>query len=206
MHKEVSLKTEDNFEIKADYFNSNSDKSLILIHQLSMTKHSWKSFAQKAQEKGYNVLAIDLRGHGVSQGDWEEFNDIDFINMMLDVKAAHSLLREKHPDTKVAVIGASIGANLAIQYLTRFNISTAIALSPGINYRGLDVSKDINKIDKNLLILVGKGDAYAYDSSQQIAKNNKVELKVYETSEHGTNLLNNRLEKVMFDWLEKNMK
>ena len=143
MHKEVSLETEDNFEIKADYFDASSDKSLILLHQLSMTKHSWKNFAQKAQEKGYNVLAIDLRGHGVSQGDWEQFNDKDFINMILDVKAANNFLKEKYPKTKIAVIGASIGANLAIQYLAKFNISTSIALSPGINYRGLDISKEI---------------------------------------------------------------
>ena len=206
MPKEVSLKTEDNLEIKADYFDANSDKSLILIHQLSMTKHSWKSFAQKAQKKGYNVLAIDLRGHGVSQGDWEQFNDEDFINMILDVKAANNFLKEKYPKTKIAVIGASIGANLAIQYLAKSNISTSIALSPGINYRGLDISNDINKVDKNLLILVGKGDSYSYNSSQQIAKNNKVELKAYETSEHGTNLLNDKLERVMLDWLEKSMK
>ena len=206
MHKEVSLETEDNFEIKADYFDASSDKSLILLHQLSMTKHSWKNFAQKAQVKGYNVLAIDLRGHGVSQGDWEQFNDKDFINMILDVKAANNFLKEKYPKTKIAVIGASIGANLAIQYLAKFNISTSIALSPGINYRGLDISKEINKVDKNLLILVGKGDSYSYNSSQQIAKNNKVELKAYETSEHGTNLLNDKLEKVMLGWLEKNMK
>src|SRR3989344_6033733 len=95
----------------------------------------------------------------------------------LEVKAANNFLKEKYPKTKIAVIGASIGANLAIQYLAKSNISTSIALSPGINYRGLDISKEINKVDKNLLILVGKGDSYSYDSSQQIAKNNKVELK-----------------------------
>ena len=148
MHEDISFKTEDNFEIKADYFNTNSDKSLILIHQLSMTKQSWKKFAQKAQEKGYNVLAIDLRGHGTSQGNYEEFNDDDFKNMILDIKAAHNYLKEKHPNTKVAVIGSSIGANLAIKYLANFDIKTAIALSPGINYRGIDVSEDINKVEK----------------------------------------------------------
>jgi len=34
-HEDITLKTEDNFEIKADYFNADSEKSLILIHQLS---------------------------------------------------------------------------------------------------------------------------------------------------------------------------
>ena len=205
-HEDITLKTEDNFEIKADYFNADSEKSLILIHQLSMTKHSWNSFAQKAKDKGYNVISIDLRGHGLSQGNWEEFDDEDFNNMVFDVKAAYNYLKEKHPNTKIAVIGASIGANLSIKSLANLDISTSVALSPGLDYKGIETSDDIKKVDKNVLIIVGKGDKYSYDSSEELAgKNSKVELKAYERQEHGTNLLNEEVESLIFDWLGSNI-
>ena len=48
---------------------------------------------------------------------------------------------------KIGIIGASIGANLAIEYLfKKIFIKTAILLSPGLDYRGIktiEIAKNI---------------------------------------------------------------
>ncbi|MCX6702871.1 MAG: alpha/beta fold hydrolase [Candidatus Wolfebacteria bacterium] len=39
---------------------------LIFIHGLSANHTTWLSFIEAARERGYNSLALDLRGHGLS--------------------------------------------------------------------------------------------------------------------------------------------
>jgi pimeloyl-ACP methyl ester carboxylesterase len=88
-------------------------------------------------EQGYLVLAINLRGHGnTSLPDDREILTIEDIeNSYLDVQAALIWLGEQ-PEvdaSRVAVVGAGFGANVAYVSIGRFpqQIRAAVALSPG---------------------------------------------------------------------------
>lgn len=198
-HEHITLTTSDDFHIEADFYNSNSSKSLILLHQLSMTKQSWKAFSQKALAKNYNVIAIDLRGHGQSQGLYQEMTDEDFPKSVNDVKAAKNYLQLVHSDSKISIIGASIGANLAAKFSNEDDI---VLLSPGLNYRGITTENDIKNAKKRVLIIVAKGDTYSYSSSLKLKQlNPNVELKVLDGSEHGVKMLTPEIEEEIFKWL-----
>lgn len=184
------LTTEDNVKIAYTY-NKVSDKVVILVHMLNKNKESWNDFASKLQENGISTIAIDLRGHGNSDGDWEDFSEKDFNNMVLDVKAAKKFLEEQG-FAEFYVIGASIGANTALRYAASdSSIKRVILLSPSENYRGVTTLDILNDYKGKLMIVTGTQDEQSYSGSLNLdaAFNGEKELLVYDTSSHGTNLL-----------------
>ncbi|MEM5777602.1 MAG: alpha/beta fold hydrolase [Candidatus Aenigmatarchaeota archaeon] len=211
----VSFKTDDGFVIYGNLYepeNANG-KALILIHMLRTDKSYWQSFAEKLKQNGYTVLAIDLRGHGESvfknnkKITWQEFNENDFRNMVLDVKAAKLFLIEKGIDEKkIGLIGASIGANTALNYaVTDEEIRFVVLLSPGLNYKGVSTEEAIKVYDRPIFIASSKEDEPSASSSQklyELASGQKT-LKMYENAGHGTWMFEKtNLEEELIEWLK----
>ncbi|TSC63142.1 MAG: alpha/beta hydrolase fold protein, partial [Parcubacteria group bacterium Athens0416_74] len=118
----ITLKTEDNLDIVGLYYPSPASKGVLLLHMMPATKESWNEFAPKLQSEGYQVLAIDLRGHGESSAGPEgfrNFSDLDHQKTIFDLDAGIEFLETKGvKQNNLVLIGASIGANLALQCLT----------------------------------------------------------------------------------------
>jgi pimeloyl-ACP methyl ester carboxylesterase len=181
---------------------------VILLHMLRRTRVDWDGFARMLQQKGYTVIAADLRGHGQSSGNWERFTEQDFQNMIYDVAALKSVLESKGADVrKLVIIGASIGANTALNYAaTDPDVATVVLLSPGLNYRGS--STENTKFNKPFLIVAANDDEYSAQSSQKIANNNAyAKLVLFDNAGHGNNMFAKReLAPMIFDWLKTNAK
>jgi len=213
---EVNFETDDGFVIYGDFYQPENPngKALILLHMLRTDKSHWTEFAQRLKERGYYVLAIDLRGHGKSiekngkRITWQEFDENDFKNMVLDVKAAKIFLIEKNIDSKsIGIVGASIGANTALNYAVSDEEIRVIALlSPGLDYRGVKTEEAMKIYDRPVFIAASKEDEPAASSSlklYELAVGTK-ELKIYENAGHGTRMFaNTNLMKVLIEWLEK---
>lgn len=194
----IVLEAEDGVSLAADFYKGSNNKGIVLLHMLGRNKNSWGSFPKELNDKGYSIVVLDLRGHGQSDLDVNEFSEKDFNNMILDARAAKDFLELN----KVAVIGASIGANTALKVADEF--TTAILLSPGLNYRGVDVSDAIS--DKPILIVASEDDRYSYDSSKKISNNlvnNK--LEIYRNKGHGTNMLDDETKELIFNWLDEKL-
>lgn len=197
-HKDLDITTSDNIKLSADLYEA-GEEGIVLLHMLSVTKKTWNEFALKLQEEGYSVIAIDLRGHGESDLDYKKFTEEDFNNMLLDVDAAKKALNME----KVAVIGASIGANLAIKKANDFD--AAISLSPGLDYKGLKTKDDAEKIETPTLIVASGNDKYSFESSKELNELiGSSEIKLYSDKGHGTNMLDEETTKYLLDWLEEN--
>src|SRR5262249_52207426 len=102
----------DGFTIVGTFYSAPRRPSpgALLLHMLGSNKESWQPFAAQLQAAGYSVLAIDLRGHGESGGamDWTKaLADVDNVLGQL-----HTL--PGVDPNRISVIGASIGANLAL--------------------------------------------------------------------------------------------
>ncbi|RMD57484.1 alpha/beta hydrolase [Candidatus Woesearchaeota archaeon] len=174
------------------YYAKESAPGIILLHQLGGKKEDWHQFALFLQKKGYNVIAPDLPGHGESQGDWREFSEQDFRNMTFAVEYAKEELLRLAPKTKdIAIIGASVGANLALTYAAQDqDIKTVIALSPGLDFRGIRPLEYMDKIKQKVLLVASEDDPYSLESARELAKKGKlVELVRYERAGHGIEIL-----------------
>lgn len=206
------LTTEDGAKIAYSLFPSSKDNpSVILLHMLNRNRHDYDELAKELQ-KEYNVISIDFRGHGESDGNWQKFGDKDFISMQKDVKAAKEFLKLQGYNTnRLGIIGASIGANTALNYGTAdSDVKVVVLLSPGLEYRGVKTEESAKKYNKKMLIVASEGDKYSAESAQRIDQLSPAdkELKIYEGSEHGTHMFG--VKKGIFDlikeWLGKGLK
>lgn len=203
---DVTLTTSDNVNIASTFYpGSDNSKGVILLHMLSRDRKDWDVFAKKLSDAGFSVIAIDLRGHGDSDYSFKMFSPDEFNDMTKDVSAAFTYLGNKGI-TRVAVVGASIGANVALKYLAlNDQVRTGILLSPGLDYRGVSI-ENIN-VNQPVLIVAAEDDAYSLKSSEQIAAGFNGELRTYEKAGHGTNMLKEKpeLEGIMIDWISKRL-
>lgn len=139
----VNFQTADGVTIVGDFYPAADDASkeaLLLLHMMPATKESWQKFAQKASQAGWNVLAIDLRGHGESTKqngrllDYRRFDDTEHQTSLEDIEAASHCRR-------------SIGANLAFWYQNENReIIKTVLLSAGFDYRGIETKPLTEKL------------------------------------------------------------
>jgi len=202
------LKTGDNVNIKGTFYKGKKNmSSIILLHMLNRDRHDWDGFAESLQSLGYNLISIDLRGHGESSLSWKTFSESDFSSMILDVRVAKDFLVGNNVSNRIAIIGASIGANIALTYAAKDDsIKTIILLSPGLDYRGVKTQDVIKQFKNPVLIIASEGDTYSADSSRTLSSLSKnSQLKLYKGLNHGTNLLGNEdVNSVIIEWLKEN--
>ena len=204
----ISLQIEGGITIAGTFYAAESTVAVILLHQLDADRSTWAGFAKRLQDNNINALAIDFRGHGKSQGDWQSFSKQDFNSIVLDVKAAKTYLSKLGMD-KIFIIGASIGANTGLNYAaTDSSIKGIVLLSPGLDYRGIATDKTILQYDRPLHIVVGTEDAYSMKSSRTLFDSSPSadkELRTFTTDKHGTALLNPDLEFALVQFVKEHI-
>lgn len=206
--EKIVIKAEDGTSIVANFYDSENPKAnVILLHMLNRNKNDWIDFAKELQKRNYAVLAIDFRGHGESSGELK--TQLDFSKMILDVKAANFFLNTEHPDKPAYIIGASIGANIGLQFAAQKNVSKLVLLSPGLDYKGLVTKEFIETYHNDLFIAAAKEDVYAFNSANELFQRTgtpagKRDLMLVDGPEHGTNLLKDKeFRAKLLSWLEK---
>jgi len=198
MHEEVSFKTADGITIKGDLYRG-GEKGIVLLHMYTVTKQTWKDFAQELQKKGYSVLAIDFRGHGASDLNYKEFSEVDFNNMILDARAAKKFLGKQ----TTVILGASIGANIALKFANEAD--AVVALSPAFSYKGIKTKDDASDIKKPVLIIVSEEDSQSAGDSKELNKLiSGSQLRIYKGKGHGTNMLDRETKDHILGWLNGN--
>lgn len=135
--QEISLQTRDGLTIKATLHRPDATGKLpavVLIHQGGSDRTEWDAFVPKFLHQSYVTLAYDVRGHGHSdkvKSIGALFNDP--TQAPLDLQAVlHYLASLEFVDAeRIAVVGSSVGANLACVAAGRrdYHIKTAVAIS-----------------------------------------------------------------------------
>ncbi len=228
--EKVTLTTLDNVAVAGIYYypgKLNGDparkRAVLCLHMMPATKESWNTLAEPLSVQGFGVLTIDLRGHGESTDGpdgYKNFTEAQHQKSMEDVEAAIAYLLEEKEFEEISVIGASIGANLALQALGEHpEIKTAVLLSPGLNYYGVETMPVIDRLvlervfDKRILFVTSEDDerksGHNADMAQQLylAAPDEMEKKiiVYHAAGHGTDMFGKEqpdLLQEVVDWLK----
>lgn len=219
--EEITFKTEDGVKIAGNYFRANYAQSpvFLLLHMMPSTKESWNSFASLLNKNGFAVLAIDLRGHGKSTDmnglilDYKEFKDPDHRGSMKDIAAAKKFLAgDNNVDiTRMAIAGASIGANLGLwQASIDKDVRLLILLSAGLNYRGIMAQDLAPAYYGTVYLLASEGDTNAAQSSRKLvnAFPGDKELEISAGNSHGTDMFQSEpyLMEKLLAWSIRKMK
>src|SRR5262249_2137018 len=147
----------DGLVIAATYYGAAKRPApgVLLLHMVGGRKEDWGKFALQLRSAGFNVLAIDLRGHGMTGGDlaWTKAPG-DGKPVIAEFRARPSMI----PD-KVFIVGASIGANLALNACVDVSQCKAVVLlSPGLNYQGIETADAIVRYGARPVLIVASKD------------------------------------------------
>ena len=218
----VDATGESALQIVGNYWRGEKDKGIILLHMMPATKESWNTFAEHINKKGWHVLAIDLRGHGEStlykydhtgeNIDYRDFSDKEHQKTINDVVGAINFLKGEGLSSKdIYVGGASIGANLAIEYLSKNQEAPGVfALSPGLNYKGIEIKQSLEDIIKKekVLLVASKDDTYSEKTVQELSSIVKIpqNIRIFESGGHGTALFEAHPELIseIIEWISTN--
>lgn len=97
----------------------------VLVHDEGEDIDAWRALRPGLVAQGWTVLALDLRGHGGSDGDW------DASRGLLDVDLPVTLARRSGA-THVCVFGVGLGGLLALQATERALAEPGFALADSL--------------------------------------------------------------------------
>jgi len=208
----VSFTTEDKVQIVGQFWPSESDRAVIFLHQLDGTRGTWGQLPQMMQQRGFNALALDMRGHGDSKKDWPTWRDLNqkkWETYKNDLAAAKEFLVDNGVDPKkIQIVGASIGGNVAVDYaVTDPDIQSLVLLSAGLRYQALPIVTILDQYQGSALLMVGTSDSYAFQSALLIEggfPNPDTDLLTVSSRAHGIKILADFPETItaLIQWLE----
>ena len=131
------MKMNDGHEIFIREWNSGTAQTLVIAHGMAEHSLRYQHFAQFLNEHGYNVLAMDLRGHGRTsekngqRGYIQESNG--WQRLMMDLETIINSV-----DGQVHLFGHSMGAILASSASSNCKVNLqSLVLSAHANHPGM---------------------------------------------------------------------
>ncbi|NOS85779.1 MAG: alpha/beta fold hydrolase [Ignavibacteria bacterium] len=225
INEDFTVTTSDKKEISGSLYFSESKKDeseplVILVHQFNQSRAEWQqSFIDSLLNSGFKVLAYDIRGHGKSGKQNGKLEDIlsDPEQAPLDIKAVAdwAKVRKGIDSSRIAVIGTSIGGNIALYAGLNCGVKVPIAVSNGkstfeafTGYNEMMMGRPYFPKIKNVLLICGSKDGDHEAGQKWIFDNfceNPKEMKVYDSGKHGKFLIEEKPEvnELILNWLKK---
>ena len=207
----VSFPSSDGVTIAGEFYETSTRPAagVVLVHMLSRSRGDWDGLPDRIRDAGITALAIDLRGHGQSSGSPQELQA-----MIQDVRAAAQWLaaRPNVRGDQIAIVGASLGASLALLAAVELPQVRAIGLiSPSLDYRGLRTDTGLIKRlgARSIWLAASDQDPLALRTLRDIAAepSGPREQLVSSALAHGTVLLDKDADigRALVDWLRRSL-
>ncbi len=206
----VTFRADDGVALGATWYEpaSRPAPAVILVHMLQKSRRDWDQLAARMAGEGIGVLAVDLRGHGESQGGAQ-----DYPAMVQDVKAARRYVSSRADVTpaRIGLAGASIGATLAaLAAAEDTGFSSVALLSPTLEYRSLRIDAAVRKYGARPLLLVASDDdGYAARTVKELQKagGGVRDMILLTRAGHGTAMLASEsdLGQRLVDWFRRTL-
>lgn len=221
--REINFLTKDNVKISGSFqYPSKVQKSIfpvvILIHQGGSSRQEWieSSILNKLLKNGFAILAYDIRMHGKSGKDGE-FSDLynNPERAPMDLFAAIEFLeQDKNIDSsRIGILGASIGGNLACMAVSseKFNVKSAISISAKTGaVQNLSGMKD-TIIPENIFYIASKneqsGKRVEWANELYSLTKGKRKIEIAPGNKHGSPILgeNEYLDNEIIQWFNSSL-
>ncbi len=127
--KEIILDTKDSEKIHANWYENGNSVVIIICHGFLEYKDSpaFKSISEK-MAKSFDVLTIDMRGHGKSTGKYTYG-----AKEALDIQAGLDFFKKKY--NSIILMGFSLGALVSLAAAVKNNcVNALILISPPASF------------------------------------------------------------------------
>ena len=213
----VTFTTDDGVRI-AGIVREAGDKKrwALLLHMMPATKESYATLMEALATRGVSSLAIDFRGHGESRQatagplDYTTFSHEEHQAKIKDVEAAVAFLEKTYgiATADLVLVGASIGANLALQYAAAHaDVPGAVLLSPGLNYRDIATMPLIQSLtrDRHVFLAGSTDDEISGPAVEKLMERSlaQTDVKQFTDAGHGTRMFETYPDflEVVADWV-----
>lgn len=142
----VDLKAPDGTSLKGTFFSSGKPgPGVLLLHQCNRQRKVWDDLATRLATAGLNIMTVDLRGYGDSNGtpvgklSPEESNTVFNQKFPTDVETAYQYLVSQPEVARNTVVvgGASCGVNQAVHVAANHpEVKALLLLSEGTDTAG----------------------------------------------------------------------
>jgi len=177
----LKIMISDNVEVLRDievhYLKNGLAKSrVLLLHGYSFNANTWKDLKtiEILEREGFGAIALDFPGFGKSK----KLKGLDYsaypIKSEEDIKISIEFLEEfieKHFNN-VTIVGPSMGAQLAINYLIEHpsNVDKMIVIGP-VRFKQKNIIESLKNIKNQVLIMRGERDNIASEQDVVDLKN-----------------------------------
>ena len=189
----VTVTAQDGLTLFGDLYEYNlSFPTIIMIHQLWGDRTDWATIARELVPHRYNVLAVDLRGHGTTGGQINWAQSVADIAVWMDWLRVERMAR---PDV-ISTMGSSMGSSIAVNSCANDPFCrTSIAISPGRSYFGISIEQALRETLANRPVLFMYAERDRYPAAEvpflvEIAAGH-LEVAAYPGNEHGMDFLMN---------------
>jgi alpha-beta hydrolase superfamily lysophospholipase len=208
----VTFAAEDGVQLTATVWEpaGRATAGVVLVHMLTRTRQDWDRVGEGFAQRGIVAVALDLRGHGDSQG---AYSSEDQAPLARDVAAAIRYLQSRHDPqvTSIGVAGVSAGATLAVMAAASSpSVKSMALISPGLEYRGLRLEEPLKRVaERPALLVASSEDAYAARTVRALAGTGPGarELQLLDGAGHGMRIFRSRpdLIQVLVDWFSRTL-
>lgn len=202
----IVVQAEDGVFLVGDFYLFDSaSPTIVLFHQLYTNRYSWDDVIGSLMGAHYNVLRVDLRGQGDSG------SSINWRKAITDVAVWFDWLRTDggvRADA-ISTMGSSMGSTVAIVGCANdAYCKTAIAISPGWDYYGIEIKEALTEGFRNrgLLIFYAERDRWPAVGMPLIeeAATGTLSVQVLPANTHGMDMFKlhqNDMLAAILDWL-----
>jgi len=165
-HVEGKFKGYKNFNLYYQcWLPSNEPKAVLLVaHGLAEHSGRYINIVNHFVPKGYAVYGFDQRGHGKSQGQRGYVER--FSHFVSDLKTFSGIIRSKHRDAKIFIVGHSVGGTIATAYAVHYQDEfDGLVLSGATLKVGASVSSGLIIVARVLSLLLPKMGLDVIDAS-----------------------------------------
>ncbi len=204
----IEFEAKDGFILVGDLYFAPQRKPprplVILLHSFGSKASDWGNLPENLRLKNYNVLVLDLRGHGRSVYTKNlkfksrmNFEKDDWAKFPIDVISSIDYLRKNYPQIntdEIYMIGADLGANTAVLSASIMKIKPKkmVLVSPYVSFKNLDIALIVPRLNTTpMLVMASRADKYSYSQADIISRliHSAKIFKVYEQGGSGNLLL-----------------
>lgn len=106
-YETLTIESFDNLKLNGYYKDNNSERLAIVVHGLTNSAYDMEKYVELFLARGYDILAIDSRAHGNSEGKEFSLGLKESVDLCDWIK----LMVSKKPSYKIALFGISMGAS-----------------------------------------------------------------------------------------------